>query len=365
MIALNILFSVFGILLIVVVMIAGWFVYTMRWITVRTDKDRYFSLLLNERIALRSVIQSKAKGITAILDVLAKFGFKVPIVEYKGVKVPPVCSVETMAFAHHYEPTSDDIFVATQMKCGTTWMQQIVFEILCRGEGDLTDKGYRHLYAVSPWIESKGSVSLQDAPLVGVEQKRIVKTHLDAGLCPWSPSTQYIYVARHPGACLASAKDFVTMLMGGYVMKPDEFIDWFCSDDMWWRTWADHVDGWWRMSEENENILFVHYEEMLQRPREFVEAISDFLGVKLTDEELARVVHRSSYQYMKENELVFEMSPPTPFNTGTGSFFVNGTGNRGKDLSDSDTQRVYEFCREKLATSTYPLAKYYPDIAGN
>ena len=89
----NIVFSVFGILLIAVVVIAGWFVYTMRWITVRTDKDRYFSLLLNERIALRSVIQSKAKKITAILDVLVKFGFKVPIVEYKGVKVPPVCSV--------------------------------------------------------------------------------------------------------------------------------------------------------------------------------------------------------------------------------------------------------------------------------
>jgi len=68
---------------------------------------------------------------------------------------------------------------------------------------------------------------------------------------------------------------------------------------------------------------------------------------------------------MKENELIFEMSPPTPFHTGTGSFFVKGTGDRGKDLSDSDTRRVYEFCREKLASSTYPLGKYYPDVAGN
>lgn len=74
--------------------------------------------------------------------------------------------------------------------------------------------------------------------------------------------------------------------------------------------------------------------------------IAEFLGVKLTDEELSRVVHRSSYQYMKENEFVFEMSPPTPFNTGTGSFFVKGTGDRGKDLSDNDTRRVYEFCRK-------------------
>ena len=170
-----------------------------------------------------------------------------------------------------------------------------MFEILCRGEGDLSDDGYRHMYAVSPWIESTGSVSLQDAPTVGIEQKRVIKTHLDAGLCPYSSQVRYIYVARHPAACLASARDFVTMLMGGCAIRPDEYVDWFCSDDMWWGTWADHVEGWWRWSEDKENVLFVHFEELLDKPRELIASVASFLEIDLTDEELSRVADKSSF----------------------------------------------------------------------
>ncbi|HBG51064.1 MAG TPA: hypothetical protein DDW89_04535, partial [Gammaproteobacteria bacterium] len=59
-------------------------------------------------------------------------------------------SKKSYAGTLHYQPEAADIFIATQMKCGTTWMQQIVFEILHGGAGDLSDAGYRHMYAVSP-----------------------------------------------------------------------------------------------------------------------------------------------------------------------------------------------------------------------
>ena len=84
--------------------------------------------------------------------------------KYRGFSAPAVaCTPKTFAFAHDYAPRPEDVFVATQMKCGTTWMQQIVYEAVCRGEGNLGDDGHRHMYATSPWIESQMSVSLANA----------------------------------------------------------------------------------------------------------------------------------------------------------------------------------------------------------
>jgi hypothetical protein len=34
-----------------------------------------------------------------------------------------VRTTETMQYAKNYKPEPIDVFVATQMKCGTTWMQ--------------------------------------------------------------------------------------------------------------------------------------------------------------------------------------------------------------------------------------------------
>jgi hypothetical protein len=360
---LNFLLIFLAGLIVSVALIAIWLVVNMRWISQNTDRDRFFSKPLSERIAFRNKVEGKARVISVIFAGLRKVGLRLPVTNYKGVKVPPVCTPDTMQYAEEYQPEPCDIFIATQMKCGTTWMQQIVFEILSRGAGDLSDAGYKHLYCVSPWIESAGSVSLTDAPLIGPNSNRIVKTHLAADLCPYAPTAKYIYVARHPGACLASAIDFVTMLLGYNVIRADEFVDWFCSDDMWWGNWAKHVASWWQLSEQQENVFFVHYEELLTAPEAKIAEIALFLGVTLTPAELARVVEKSSYQYMKDNEYLFEMSPPMPFDVGGGTYFVKGTKDRARDISDADRARVAAFCREALSGSDYPLAKYYPDVA--
>ena len=112
---------------------------------------------------------------------------RVPAFRYRGVAGPSTaCSRELFERTERYRPDGRDIFVATQMRCGTTWMQQIVYEILSRGRGDLSDGGHRHMYALSPWIESFASVELEQAPRVGERGLRIIKTHMPTRLCPYS-----------------------------------------------------------------------------------------------------------------------------------------------------------------------------------
>ena len=37
-------------------------------------------------------------------------------------------------------------------------------------------------------------------------------------------------------------------------------------------------------------------------------------------------------------------------------------GDRGKDISQEDHERVIEFCKKRMESATYPVAQFYPDV---
>ena len=283
---------------------------SMRWLTRQVGEDRYFARPLEERRALKRAIRRRRGLVLLILIPAARlFRLRIPTLEYRGTKAPSLaCPRSTFRAAAHYQAVAGDVFVATQMKCGTTWMQQIVYESLCRGTGNLGDDGHRHMYALSPWIESRSSVSMERAPRVGERGHRIIKTHFAVDLCPYGEAARYIYVTRHPVACFASCVDFVRMLSGPLAPPLSELVDWFCSDEMWWSSWPEHVKGWWQWQADRPNVLFLHYEEMLEDLAGAVDRVAEFLEVDLLPDERAEVIRKSGYGYMKEHEEVFEMA---------------------------------------------------------
>ena len=350
--------------------LAGFVALSFRWMMAETGEDRYFSRTLADRRALKEEMATRAARVAPLLALAARlsrvFGFKQPMTSYRGVEAPsPVCPPKVFARAASYEPQQGDIFVATQMKCGTTWMQQIVYETLCRGGGDLSDGGLRHMYALSPWIEAIAAVPMERAARVGERGDRIIKTHLPTSLCPYGDAARYVYVTRHPYTCFASCVDFVRMVGGRFAPTYPELLEWYCSDAMWWRSWPEHVDGWWRWAQERDNVIFLHYEHMLDDLDAAVGQVSAFLDIELLPDELREVVRKSDYQYMKMNEEHFEMSPPSLLQTSDSgkSFFQSGKKDRARSLSDADRARIAAFCRERLKESPYPLAEFYPDVA--
>lgn len=346
---------------------AAWHVRRfMRWYERQTKADAYFRRTAAEREAFRRELAGRSRLVVP----LAVFANRVrpPVrmfgTHFRGVAGPPQCR-EGFAQAAAYRPIASDVFVATQMKCGTTWMQQLVYEVLLRGRGDLSDAGHRHLYALSPWIESSFSVRLADAPRIGDRKERVIKTHLPVSLCPYGEDARYVYVTRHPVACFASCVDFARMLMGPFTPELPRLADWFCSDRMWWRSWPEHVDGWWGWSTSRPNVLFVHYEEMLADLPAAVDRVATFLDVRLEPAERAAVVEKSGFAYMKRHEERFEMSPPTPFSVqGETAFLRSGDRERERDVAAAERERILAFCRERLRGAAYPAAKFYPDLAG-
>jgi hypothetical protein len=359
----------FGILVVVIVLFVAGFQYLawyQRWENRNTVGMAYYGKSLAERRAIKECIRGYSRPVMPFVKLLAMGVQKqagMPGFEYEGVWGPPkVSSPAVFERASKYQPGPEDVFVATQMRCGTTWMQQIVYEIVNRGKGDLSDNGHGHLYAVSPWLDGVNSVSVEDGPFVGERRTRIIKTHLPIKLCPYSERAKYIYVTRHPVSCFASIVDYNRTLLGPFMPELDKMVDWFCSNRMYWLPWPEHVQGWWQWSQTRKNVLFIHYEEMTENFAVVLDRVAGFLGYQLTADEKNRIAEKCSFRYMKDNEELFEMAPPNMFSVIGGQFLASGKRNRYQDVTPAVRERILDYCRQSLRDSDYPAHQFYPDL---
>lgn len=357
-----------GVLLALYTLLAVYLVLVLRWEDQRTIGLGYYGLPPAGRQRFKRLLRPHAGLLTPILWLNARFvtaDFRTMRFQHDGVSGPTgSCDPASFARATAYRPQPEDVFVVTQMKCGTTWMQHVVYEVLRRGAGDLVATGTA-LYAVSPWLEGRESVPLDQAPLVGTERpSRILKTHLPARLCPFSPQARYIYVARHPVSCFASCIDFVVTNLGAMAPALPAFEAWFTAPDlMWWGTWTDHVKGWGQRAQRESNVLFVYFEDMKRDLPGIVQRVSEFLGMHpLTERELARVVEKCGFHYMQGHQEAFEMHPPHILQTKA-ELFVRGSADRHTDVPEESRRRIVAWAARELADSGLPIARVYPDLA--
>ena len=339
--------------------------YVLRWEDNQTIGLNYYGRSPAERAAFKRKLRLHARLLQPLLALnskLARVDFRRARFTHEGISGPAgSCSVDSFKRGAEYEASAEDIFVVTQMKCGTTWMQHVVYQVLHRGAGDLVERGAT-MYATSPWLEGRKSVSLEDAPLVSDYRRRIIKTHFPAQLCPQSPAAKYIYVARHPVSCFASCIDFVETNVGAMAPELPAYEEWFTSPDlMWWGTWADHVKGWWERAQQQDNVLFVYFEEMKRDLPAVAQKVAAFLGVPpLSEAELAQVVEKCSFAYMQKHQDNFEMQPPHILQTNA-ALFVSGKADRHHDVPADVSGRIRSWAAEALPAG-HPITDVYVDL---
>lgn len=339
----------------------------LAWQGERTRGLGYYGLPPAERARFKARLRRHARLLSPILALVRRFStftFEKSSFRHEGVAAPRgTCTPESFTRAIAYAPRPEDVFIVTQMKCGTTWMQHLAYEVVMRGRGDIVDSG-RTLYGVSPWIEAVNGVPIEEAPLHGEERpSRIIKTHLPVQLCPYDPAARYVYVVRHPVSCFASCVDFIRTNSGGIARDLAAIERWFCSDDMWWGPWTAHVAGWHRRAAEADGVLFVRFEDMRRDLADVARRVAAFLGVApLTDAELADVVRKCSFEYMKRNDHAFEMHPPHLLQTRA-ELFVRGTADRHRDIPADTRERIIAWCAADLERRGVPLQTLYPDAA--
>ena len=343
----------------------AWILYlaiVMAWLDRRTLGASYFAMPADERARFRRRVDAHRRLLRPTLSLLGRTSpstMSGASFRALGICGPRGgCSPESFEAGARYRPDAVDVFVVTQMRSGTTWMQHLIHQILTRGKGDLAGAG-RSLAAVSPWLEGLRSVPLERAPLVGTERpSRIVKTHFPAQLCPFVPQARYVYVARHPVSCFGSCVDFVRAQLGPFAPDLESLHDWYCSDrDMWWGSWPRHVDGWWSRAQEHENVLFVHFESMKDDLVDVARRIAGFLEMPtLDDEESAAIVARCSFDYMRTHAEAFEMHPPSLV-VAEADFLPSGSTHRYRDVPRETRAAIMDWCSARI--EAYPLRTRY------
>jgi hypothetical protein len=337
----------------------------LAWGDQKTQGLSYYGLSPAERERFAQSLKLHARLLHPFLRLLNRwtgFSMEKATFTWEGVAGPKGgCSPESFARAAAYVPRPEDVFVVTQMKCGTTWMQHVVYQIVHRGAGDLVETG-RALYAVSPWLESTKSVSVEEAPVVGTARPtRVIKTHFPADRCPFDDRARYVYVARHPVSCFASCVDFLNGNLGVFTPDLPEIEAWFCSNElMWWGTWPTHVSGWWKRARDSDAVLFVTFEDMKRDLSAVVVRVADFLGVPPLDPaEMAAVVEKCGFSYMQRHSIAFEMHPPHLLSVD-GKLFARGTLDRHADVERERSARILAWSAAELERTGDALASLYP-----
>ncbi|HEX6287721.1 MAG TPA: sulfotransferase domain-containing protein [Herpetosiphonaceae bacterium] len=282
-----------------------------------------------------------------IMWMATRLGFRRAVLELLGSQMQSR-RIKQRAF-QSYQPTKRDLFVCTYSKSGTNWMMQIAYQIAHHGHGD-----YEHIHDVVPWPDAPmpSIVTLDDdATYRGAPTgMRVIKTHLESEYVPYSPEAGYIVVVRDPKEIFVSSYFFSSGMFSDSVMVPvDEWHAMFLSDKFPYGSWSEHLASYWPWR-SRDNVLFFTFAEMKQDLPGVVRRVAEFMDVALSEEELALVVEKSEFSYMKRIDHKFVPHRPRLFkNMGKTVMIRKGEHGKSSELLSHEQQaQIDRYMRAEL-----------------
>jgi hypothetical protein len=194
-----------------------------------------------------------------------------------------------------FVPRSDDVFIVTYPRSGTTWMQMILYQLITDG-----GMNFPHIYEYCPWFErsSRSGLGFEARP-----SPRLFKSHLTYHRIPKGPC-KYIYVARD-GRDVAVSYYHLYQSHNGFEGTFTQFFDRFLRGSVEFGSWFAHVRSWW-LHRNDPNVLFLRYEDLLDDLEGGLRQIIAFCGFDIAPERLASIPERCSFAFMKQHESLFD-----------------------------------------------------------
>ncbi|GMI87242.1 sulfotransferase 202B1 [Hibiscus trionum] len=221
-----------------------------------------------------------------------------------------------MAARSSFQANDSDVFLASSMKTGTTWLKAIIpttmnpdVRITNDDDGDPLLK--HHPNELMPSLEVQLFVANPNPDLSGMPSPRLFRTHVPFPMLPESvknSACKIVYITREPKDTFVSSWHFMNSVIADRGIDPwpmDEAFECFCKGIHAFGPFHDHVLGYWKESlNRPEKIHFMRYENMKKDPRGELQRLACFLGQPFEkEEEVDNVLRRCSLERLKNLEL--------------------------------------------------------------
>ena len=256
---------------------------------------------------------------------------------------------------NEFEFRAGDIVIDSYLKSGTTWMQQIVSQLIFDAVPDLD------VASMSPWLDRRvPSMKERLSVFEKQDHRRFIKTHLPIDALPVSPIAKYIYVARDGRDVAWSLHNYHKRANDNFYktfndtpgrvgppieVPPDAeytyYKNWFEKDGYpFWSHW-DHISGWWN-AREVPNILLVHYNDLKKDLPGQIDQIASFLDIDINILNKPKILKHCSFEYMKASYKKIIPLSGALWDVEGKAFINKGTNRRWQNVLSSDESLEYE-----------------------
>ncbi|CAO2206123.1 unnamed protein product [Urochloa humidicola] len=243
-----------------------------------------------------TAIDSSSEAISSeshITELLSKLptreGWTTPLVLYKNFWLRPRFSINIMQLQNSFKARQDDIIIASNPKCGTTWMKALAFAVINRSRYEFENHPllFRHPQEVVPFIEIPRDVELTYVDTL--PSPRLIATHTPFSLLPNSMTTcgcRIVYICREPKDAFVSRWHFENKISREYSINVEDALAMFLEGFSPYGPFWEHCLEYWRESIASpDKVLFLKYEDMTSDPVKYVKRIATFLGVPFSIKE--------------------------------------------------------------------------------
>lgn len=265
--------------------------------------------------------------------------------------------------SHHFDSTiwnefqfrEDDIVISTYAKAGTTWMQQIIAQLLFDGDPDL------EVAEMSPWMDLRVPPKEVKLPVVEAQtHRRFLKTHLPVDALRFSPKAKYLYIGRdgrdvvwslynhHKNANRVwyDALNETPGRVGPPIDPPPEdirqyWLEWFEKDGYpFWPFW-ENIRGWWE-ARKLPNVKLIHYSDLKQDMPGEIRRIAEFLEIPINESTWPAILEHCSFDWMKKNATKSVPLGGAFWDAGAGVFINKGVNGRWTEVLSDEESAAYE-----------------------
>ncbi|MGK5533247.1 sulfotransferase domain-containing protein [Streptomyces sp. URMC 129] len=270
-----------------------------------------------------------------------------------------------------YEPRPGDIVISTPPKVGTTWTQRIT-SVLVFQSTELPGR----LMEISPWLDCVFyPLDEMLETLDRQRHRRFIKTHLPMDALPIYAEVSYLIVGRDLRDAAVSAHNHalgMNGLAGGpprgpvgddvhtpiHPKVPEDLREYwrayFTRGTFPWETngWpfnsaTRHLESWWE-HRDRPNILFLHFQDMLDDLDREMRRVSAFLDIPVDESIWPELVAACTFSDMKTRQREILAASQTEDPLSGFQFFHKGRNGQWRGVFTDDDMALYHAAVEAL-----------------